>query len=308
MPSLLRAIPFYLLACSLFGLTPTIQAGIVLTQVTADGKPLPGLPKAFDRAEPLSIASSTRLLSIQFNQTDEEGKALDRLRYKLEGYDRNWQDLLSSMRGFLEFRNSSGDVLGTEEFYLNGETPGWRGSPEASDFVEYTQTSTAPEGSCKVDVVLMSHGPNATMGVAGFDAIRLSVVSPENSTPKLFELNAEGINGFPQPSDPSACWDRGGSRASLAEVRIMNAPAPHPILVFNDDAPSHFATWSTRWNKPLEVKAGDKVTLSFKAAYASARPGPEVPSSRSFSLGIIFLGRQRPGPMESRTGRSWCFR
>ena len=289
MPNLLRAIPFCLIACSLFGLTPTLQAAIVLTQVAADGKPIAGLPSAFDMAKPLSIASSTRSLSLEFDQTNEEGKTSDRLRYKLEGYDRNWQDLLSNMRGFLEFHNSSGDVLGTEEFYLKGETPGWRGSPETSDFVEYTRTCTAPEGSCKVEVVLMSHGPNATMGVVGFDAIRLSVVSPGSSTPKVYELNAEGIHGFPQPSDPSAFWDRGGSRASLAEVRIMNTPAPHPILVFNDDAPSHYATWVTRWNKPLEVKPGDQVTLSFKAAYSIGSGGPGVAEFPQLQPGNYFF-------------------
>lgn len=287
MPNLLRCLLCCSLAIILNG--PNAQCEVVLTQVEVDGKAVLVSPESISRAKPVSILSTAQSLRIRFKQTEDQGRPAARLRYKLEGYDRGWKDLPSSMRGFLEFRNSHGDMLASEEFCFEGESPGWRGTLENSEFQEHSKGSIAPEGASKADVVLMSHGPNGTMGLVGIDDFQLLVASSGSALPKSFDLNAEGLAEFPYATNPSAYWERGGSRASLAQVSIRSRPAPHPILVFNDDAPAHFATWVTRWNKQMPVEVGDKVTIKFKTAYSIGSAGPGVAEFAKLKAGNYFF-------------------
>jgi len=73
-----------------------------------------------------------------------EGGVALRLRHKLEGYDDTWHDLPATMRVMVHFRDRNGDVVGGNGFYLEGQTPGWRGTAENSDFVSRREHATDP--------------------------------------------------------------------------------------------------------------------------------------------------------------------
>src|SRR5580658_7705042 len=67
-----------------------------------------------------------------------------RLRTKLEGFDKNWQEVGGQMFVTIRFFNKSGDLVAQREFDVRGESPGWHGSLETSTFTHRREMFSAP--------------------------------------------------------------------------------------------------------------------------------------------------------------------
>jgi hypothetical protein len=91
------------------------------------------------------ISSSARSLQFQITESDKNGRPHERLRYRLEGYDDSWRDLPVRMRASIRFNDINQQLVSSSTFYIDGESPGWRGTVETSDFVTRREEATAPE-------------------------------------------------------------------------------------------------------------------------------------------------------------------
>jgi signal transduction histidine kinase len=255
-----------LLACGLCVFSPSASAAIRITQVETDGRVRDVSVDGSPGSAPLRIASTVRTMRLHFTQTDSSGKPTTRLRYKLEGYDDTWRDLPVKMRAIIYFRDRSGQVVGSSEFYLTGETPGWRGSIETSDFVTRRETATAPPRTVSARLSLISHGGNEGVGLFGVDGMRLLVEQATGQPPKVHDLSVTLGTDLAHPLGSPLNWVREGSRAELAVLLRRAEPTPHPILAIQDDSPLFFGNWAL--SNFIPVAPSNHVTLEWQTAHS----------------------------------------
>lgn len=225
-------------------------------------------------ARPLRVSSATRSLRFHFTQVDASGKPTARLRYKLEGYDETWRDLPLEidMKLSVQFMDKEQGIVGTDNFKIIGETPGWTGQPGTSPFVTRTEQTTAPARSIEARVLLSTHGVDAAMGVIGLEDLQATVHSSTDTRTYDWTVT-EGVD-LNQPLGVPANWERQGSRADMAQVLKLTDPFPRTILMLNDDDFDRHCTWSTLRLQMMQVHPGEQLRLHWKMAHSIGRSGP----------------------------------
>ena len=260
-----------LLACGLSLFCLGASAEIRITQIETDGR-VRDVPVEISRsAAPLRIASTVHKMRLHFAEAGSDGKPTARLRYKLEGYDDAWQDLPVKMRAIIYFRDRNGQVVGSSEFYLTGETPGWRGVIETSDFVTRRETAIAPARTASARLSFISHGGNEGIGMFGVDAVRLRIEPAPGKRPKVHDLSVILGTDLAHPLGSPANWVREGSRAELAVLLKRLTPSPHPILAIQDDSPFFFGNWAL--SAVIPVAPSNHVTLEWQTAHSIGGSG-----------------------------------
>lgn len=259
------------------------RAEIRITRIELDGR----VREISQGTKSLTVDSTAHTIRFHFSEADRDGRPTARLRYKLEGYDEAWRDLPVKMRAILYFRDRNAQVVGSSEFYLTGETPGWRGSVEASDFMQRREHAIAPERSASARVSILSHGGDAGVGIIGVDDIRLMVEHPPGASPKMFDLNVTKGSDLSQPLGSPANWIREGSRAELSQLLTRAAPAPHPMLVIADDNPFFFGNWATQ--TPIPIEPGDRVTFEWQTAHSIGGSGSGIAEYPRLKPGNYFF-------------------
>jgi signal transduction histidine kinase len=288
----LRQLSCVVLAGGLCLLAQGGWAEVEITQVNVNGEPRRLQWSSTNQShfvEPLKLRSSDKSVEFAFAETAEDGDSLARLRYKLDGYDSDWCDLtnLIEMRMTLQFMDTNSQILGIDSFAINGETPGWAGKVEDSEFVDRQIQVTVPNRAIELFVVILSQGPESIVGVAAFDNISLKVEHPiSGAAADHYDLTVKGGNDLTEPMGTPDNWGREGTRASMSELGIRLKPSPHPVLVLNDTDASRFSTWTTR-NHPTNypVQSGDRVTLTWQCAHSIGLGGP----------GSVMYPRLKPG-------------
>jgi len=208
----------------------------------------------FHFREPTSKPSETRLRS-------------RRLRYRLDGHDDNWQDIPASARASLFFITENNDMTAAESRQMTGESPGWRGSVEDSRFVPQECRAVAPPAATNMLFSFLTDGDNV-VGCIGIDDIVVRVErdgSPDVTIP--FMPLPVSLEGMRRESKVPGWW-RPGSRPEMSQLRIRDTPAPHAILVIDDDDQSRFGNWGMIEPAAITVQPGDRVTLSWTAGYS----------------------------------------
>ncbi len=260
-----------LLACGLSLLGLNAWAGIQITQIEMDGQVRDVSVEDSRSPAPMRIASTVRTMRLHFTEADSSGKPTTRLRYKLEGYDDTWRDLPVKMRAIIYFRDRSGQVVGSSEFYMQGETPGWRGSIETSDFQDRREHAIAPARTASARLSLISHGGNEGIGVFGVDGVRIRVEPAPGKPPKVHDLSVTLGTELTHPLGSPANWVREGSRAELSVLLKRPTPVPHPILAIQDDSPVFFGNWAL--SAFIPVAPSNRVTLEWQTAHSIGGSG-----------------------------------
>ena len=253
----------------------SLRAGVVITSVTVDGKEVPheGLKDpAGGGLQPLRVQESARDVVFRFAEEPFVGRPAARLRYRLEGYDKGWLDLPTKMRVLLHFRDKEKQIIFQKEFFLEGETPGWTGSEETSEYVTRREQVLVPDRADTVRVAFVSHGGDVGVGVVGIDAVRLSVEQPGETQPKVYDLSVAQGTDVKSPSGVPSNWIREGSLLDIARLGVRLSPAPHPVLVLNDDDAINYGNWSLGFGVPLQP--GDRLTVEWQTAHSIGCSGP----------------------------------
>lgn len=267
-----------LLAFGLGVLAQGAGAEVKISQVVVDGRPqhIQVSSASPSRAvKPLPLPSSTEAIQFRFTESGPQGQPTARLRYKLEGYDDTWRELPVQMRVLVQFHDRNFRVVGGTEFYLEGESPGWRGTAAASAFQPRREQFIVPERAALLQIVFLSNGGEAGMGLVAIDAVRVVVQPQGTNQTEVFDLGITKGTDLSHPWGNPETWMRdAGSRPELARLATRPAPTPHPILILEDDDPKYFGNWSLRLNHEIPVRAGDRLTLEWEAAYSIGRSGP----------------------------------
>ena len=266
-------------------------AEIRITRIEVNGEPRELSLSSTNRdrmVEPLVLSASDSV-GFTFAETVEDGNNSARLRYKMEGYDSQWLDLTASveMRITLQFLDAENRVLGIDSFTMNGETPGWRGTVQNSEFLGRQEQATAPHRATRFGVVILSQGPESVVGVAAIDNVRVRVEHPSSgAAADQYDLSVKQGNDLTDPMGTPMNWARQGTRAGMSLLGIRFKPSPHPVLVLNDEDANRFSTWTTinaLTNYP--VQPDDRLTLSWQCAHSIGLGGS----------GSVTYSRLRPG-------------
>lgn len=293
------------LAATAFG-----AGGVAVTSITVDGHEL-SPPEGSAGADPVPLRLPAGAGRVQFHfrgpaggeaAADGASGRATRLRYRLDGRDTGWRDLQASGRVVIHFVNDDGVVIDAESITLVGESPGWRGMPERSDFQPQSLVATAPAGVAVAQVSFLTHNAEQVVGCLAVDDIVLRVERPGSKPephallPHDLDLDALGPHFIPPG------WHRPGSKPDMSTIRIRTLPEPHPVLVLVDDDPASFGNWATNRDASARVQPGDRVTLSWSAAYSFGSGGTGVagydglqPGSYWFRVGAFRANGEAAG-------------
>jgi signal transduction histidine kinase len=212
-----------------------------------------------------------------------------RLRFRLDGGDPVWRDLPASGRALLQFVAADGAMIGGEQALFPGESPGWTGLPETSEFVPQELSAVAPPGTTGVVFSILSHNAEQVVGSIAIDDVILRVdragESAEARPLTPLEVDEEALSGRTNPRG----WIRPGTRPDMSLVRTRRGPAPHPVLVIVDDDPTRFGNWSTAKPNEIEVRPGDRVTASWTAAHSFGIGGTAAASYPALTAGTYWF-------------------
>jgi signal transduction histidine kinase len=271
---------FSLLAGGLCLACPEAQAEVRIFQVVVDGRVRElqaSSAHASNATKPLRLSSSARTIQFDFTESDASGKPTARLRYKLEGHDDSWRDLPVLMRVMVRFRGGDHRPLGGgAEFDLGGESPGWRGAAETSEFHPQRKQVVVPEQAANVQVTFVTHGGETGIGQIGIDAVKVTVEPAAGGPAKVFDLGiTKGLN-LDEPMGTPDLWTRDeSSMLEQAKLGMLASPIPHPILILDDDSTKHYGNWSLRPENAIPVRPGDRLTIEWRHAHSIGRSGPD---------------------------------
>jgi signal transduction histidine kinase len=265
-----------------------LRAGVAITGVTVDGKDVPreGLKDpAGGGLQPLRVRESAREVVFRFAEEPAVQAPAARLRYKLEGYDTHWIDRPITMRLLLHFYDEKREIVGQNEFFLEGETPVWRCNVDTSDYVSRREQVVVPDRATGVKLAFVSHGGNEGVGLIGIDAVRVTIERTGEARPSVFDLSIKGAD-VARPNGSPVNWMREGSSLSIAQLGIRSQPSPHPVLVLDDENNLNYGNWSLDLAKELTLKPGDLLTVEWQTAHSIGGSGPGVARYSSLKPGV----------------------
>jgi signal transduction histidine kinase len=266
----------------------SLRAGVVITSVTVDGKDVPheGLKDpAGGGLRPLRVRESARDVVFRFAEDPVVQAPAARLRYKLEGYDTHWIDRPITMRLLLHFYDEKREIVGQKEFFLAGETPGWRGNVEASEYVSRREQFVVPEKAFSLRLAAVSHGGSEGVGLIGIDAVRVTIERTGEARPNVLDLSIQGSD-VARPSGTPVNWMREGSSLNIAQLGMRSLPSPHPILVLDDEDNLNYGNWSLDLWKKLELRPGDRLTVAWLTAHSIGGSGSGWAGYSSLKPGV----------------------
>lgn len=271
-------------------LTLPARADIAISRIVVDGR-----DAAVPAGDPpaLQLPAGARRLDIHV-------RGAARIRYRLDGFDDEWRDWPGKARVLLQFTGRDGFTIDSFEMALNGTSPGWAGSPEASPMKEYSLAAVAPPLAVRAAAVFLSHGGEDVVGEIGIDDVAFTVAPSEGGDPKRTPYAVDlGDTPF-NPLANATGWARRGSRGQMAELRLRDDPTRHPILALVDGSPTRFGNWSML--EGIAVAPGDHVTLTFSANHSLGVAGEVVARYRDLAPGTYWFRAASFRPNGSPTG------
>ena len=271
------------------------EDGVVIESVSVDGVEIVLPTDSGTQRTPIRIPANAREVVFRFRepaqQPSENRPPSKRLRYRLDGHDEGWQDISAAARALLFFLTENKDMTAAESRQMTGESPGWRGSVEASRFVSQECRAVAPAAAASMSFSFLTDGDDV-VGSIGIDDIVVRVERDHQPPVTVPFMPLPVALEVLRPESKLPGWWRPGSRPELSQVRIRETPEPHAILVIDDDDQGRFGNWGMIKPDAVSVDPGDRVTLSWTAAYsfgvggrATARYTALRPGSYTFHAG-----------------------
>ncbi len=190
-----------------------------------------------------------------------------RVRYKLEGLDKDWRQRTDEMNFMVRFLNKNGDQILQVYFSTIGESAGWKGSVAKSDFISRRETVTVPAGAEYLSVAMSSSGPAEAVGIMAVTGIMVTSV---DSDPKR-EFLVDSL----VPGSKNLDWIKSGTHPSMATTFYPDGEGKgSPIFVITDDDVTAHADWATGLYALPKVVPGEKLEVRWQEAYSIGMGDP----------------------------------
>ncbi|NOS71909.1 MAG: hypothetical protein HOP33_18510 [Verrucomicrobia bacterium] len=226
----------------------------------------------------LPSASRLRRLIFSFGPAEAEANRPLRLRRKLEGWDREWQEAGGDIQVLVMTHGASNHVLSYHTFPMSGETKGWTGDVKTSEWHSRRESIVLPTGAERLQVLLISE-EWTVLGAAAIADFRVLHENTNGSLENIWpDSNLEEGENLDRADGKPRYWQRGSFGANMAHVTQLPPPSKAHALAIVDDDVHLPATWQAELPLKDKAHAGDTLTLIWREA---------------FSVGIG--GRQRAG-------------
>jgi signal transduction histidine kinase len=226
---------------------------------------------------PIRLSPGVHALTFHFVPTVETNDHCLRLRYKLEGLDKDWREpSRDGMRVTIRFQNAAGEVLGESSFTVCGNSAGWQGSFTNSPFVPRHEEVVVPAGAVRLTLLLVSGGPIQTLGIMAIDDLTLSLAPKARSGQELLLLrdNFETGSNLDHPEGTPTGWLRGGLRRDILQVARCGPTLTNHALAAIDPHLQSFGEWFRYIELAGRAKPGDVLRVDWKEMYSIGSGGP----------------------------------
>jgi signal transduction histidine kinase len=244
-----------------------------------------GQPVSLHANQKLRLAPTPRNIAFGFGPATNTERAPLRMRYKLDGYDENWREVAGDMSMLVRFIDGNLDPVKEIGFKVQGQTEGWTGALETSEFAHRRETIVAPPGAKGLWIAITSAGPPNTVGIYAITNLAVSRLSASNEPPVVLlswgpDSKGDLVGSEWMPTD----WMRNGLRVSMAKIVQFATDAHIKALTLLDNDPNAHAEWNTRKEPAMAVSPGDRLVIEWDEAYSIGLAGlaeinyPELPS------------------------------
>jgi signal transduction histidine kinase len=217
----------------------------------------------------IRISTGHQRLKFTFGPSLAASKQPIRLRYRLEGYESDWHDIGDPMRFVVHFRDAQNVPVGSADYPVHGDSPGWTGKVETSPFLERSETVTVPDRCSNARIWIPSGGNPDTMGIYVIDDLKVTGLTEAGETNKLllfddFETGHDLDNPLGVPDG----WVRDGTSLSIAQIVKTGHGTHDHALALIDDAPDKFGAWDADDKNLLPVASGERLLFEWKEMYS----------------------------------------
>jgi len=197
-----------------------------------------------------------------------------RIRYQLEGYDKDWIGRSTEGNGEMHlavrFYSEAGDLITEKMFVASGASAGWNGSLDGSLLTHRRETLVVPPQAARLMVVISSAGPPATLGVYTVANLTVSKISG-NSSPTIllqspFDQQLRDPANLNDQTPPG--WVRDGNRPSMAKiVKLGHEPVTQAFGILDDSLIGH-AEWHNTMVSAPRVTPGDQLVVEWNEMFS----------------------------------------
>ena len=224
-------------------------------------------PKPLAANGGVNLGANAENVSFAFGARTNAKETPIRVRYKLEGYDKDWRDGLGEMVFAIRFYNAAGDQIIQKNFAATGDSPGWKGTLAASSLTHRRETIEVPAQASRLWVVITSAGPPSAVGIYVVANFVISRPGTNSRPTVLFE------SPFARPTDDEvkralSGWTRDGNHPSMANiVSVGGLPGEKAFAILDDDGLSH-AEWHNIMETAPAVNPGEQIVVEWNEAFS----------------------------------------
>jgi signal transduction histidine kinase len=222
------------------------------------------------RAGRLQISSRAQRLELRFGPANTPSNPPVRLRYQLEGIDKEWREPGGEMRLTVKFLDSANNTASAVDFVARGESPGWAGNVLDSRFVHRREQLIVPPRSAWIQIELFSGGDEQTTGIMAIDALSVSFVGTTNAKPDVLLFNSRPDEGRDHANSLGVPrhWMRDGSKPAIAQLLSSHDNEPRYALAVIDTDATKWGAWRTDPDSSLPVSPGDSIVLAWNEMFS----------------------------------------
>jgi signal transduction histidine kinase len=239
-----------------------------LDQIVVDGQTV--RPSGKRGSEDVyELSSRPKRLQVDFGDPAKLGRQPVQLRYRLDGRDADWHDLVGLMRFQVRFVDANNQPVDGDESSAQGRSPGWTGQIETSPFQTRSKRITVPPRAAKLMLWLISAGPQETTGVRVVESIRISVVGEDGATLReMYRSDFETGEDLDNPYGVPKGWERDGTKPGVGRmVRLPGPPVKHAIALIDED-PKGLGGWITTAESSPTVTPGEELLIEWREIYS----------------------------------------
>jgi signal transduction histidine kinase len=208
-----------------------------------------------------------------------------RVRYRLEGWDDEWQDLDGIMFLSLRFMDANGRRISSVPLPRKGLSAGWTGDPRTSPFRKASESIVVPPRARRVQIYLGSGGSPQTTGIWLVKALRLFAAAGSDQPERLLfdERLQEGVD-LGQPEGVLPNWQREGTNSHTPQVYTFPASEMHALALIDKDV-SNSGGWASWGSNIVDVEPGLTLRVEVDEAFSIGRGGDYAPSYHKLAAG-----------------------
>jgi signal transduction histidine kinase len=207
-------------------------------------------------------------LQLTFHLTKQLENQSVRLRYRLEGLDSAWQEAGGEMRTTVLFETANSQTISTADFPVHGDSKGWKGSFENSNFTPHRERVLVPPNARFMQITIAGGGPPETVGLIAVKGLEIYAGEGTNGTRENlwpytnpeFQKNADPLRDNP------AGWRREGFPSRMAQVLPLSGGGWALAVV--DNSGTGYAEWVSQIDLHFQVHPGQALDLEWQEMYS----------------------------------------